>query len=1015
MKRFSSCLGRSVLVSMVMALATAGPVLGQDEEQPQEEVVVTGSRIAQPNQVSTSPVQVVTDEDIKTGGKLDITDVLNDLPQINSNSLGQDLGNRTSGLTSAGGVSTANLRGIGPNRTLVLVNGRRLGIGSPNTVIQSPAPDLDQIPSALLERVDVVTGGASAVYGSDAIAGVVNFITKKNFEGFQIDYQLGTFWHDNNNKFAQNLLEEAGYDVPSGNTRDGRTTNISLLAGTNFAEGRGNITAFFGYLKADGVPSGNRDFGGCQLNVGDDLRTPGCSGSVNSNLFTGPDGVDYQVAGNEFVPFGTADTSPPAVFNSQTYIYAGRQNERYNAGFMASYELNDRVEPYAEFMFMNDRSYQEIAPSALFYASNPLEVTGGYEINCINPFLSAQQRSILCTPGQVAADQAAYDASLVEGGPAYSPVVGVMQIGRRNIEGGGRSSSFEHTNFRAVGGIRGDIADGWNYDAYAQYYYTQFNFSNDNYLNFEAIEDSLIVVPGAEGPECASGTPCVPYNIFAEGGVSQDQIDPLYTPGTARGNTTLRITHADVTGDLGQYGIKLPSAANGVSVNVGLEHRSEEVFYKPDAASESGLLSGAGGASAPIDNGYSVDEAFIEMLVPLVADRPGIRELVFDAGYRYSDYSTAGGINTHKFELQYAPVDSLRFRASFQRAIRAPSTIELFNPDIVGQIQFGNDPCAPTLDDDNNVVPATATLEECERTGVTAAQYGNGGTTNVIPQAIADQLTQLQGGNLNLLAETGKTRSLGATFSPTFLPNLVGSIDYYEIELEGAVGVVPANVIMDNCLETGDPAYCSQLVRHPLTGGLNGATVASGGYIVQRSQNIAALSVKGIDVQTTYKMDIGERLGGLRFSLNGAYLLNSENTPFEGAHTYDCADRESPLAAQPARDLADSVAARHQRDLALYRQGQPRQQRFRRDPAVRGLRRLQLLQREDIRLQLSGSGCDLACMGQLPDPGRHQQRAGQGPADRHQRDHFGRSGEHLRVLRPPGSPGFHRIHGVVLG
>src|SRR5262249_25950307 len=150
-----------------------------------------------PNQTSTSPIVTVTAEDIKSGGRMDITDVLNLLPQVNSNSLGQDLGNKTSGLTSAGGVATADLRGLGPNRTLVLVDGRRLGIGSPQTVIQSPAPDIDQIPSALVERVDVLTGGASAVYGSDAIAGVVNFITKKNFEGIEVDGQLGGNWHNN--------------------------------------------------------------------------------------------------------------------------------------------------------------------------------------------------------------------------------------------------------------------------------------------------------------------------------------------------------------------------------------------------------------------------------------------------------------------------------------------------------------------------------------------------------------------------------------------------------------------------------------------------------------------------------------------------------------------------------------------------------------------------------------------------------------------------------------------------
>jgi iron complex outermembrane receptor protein len=885
----SKLIQRAVCRALLGTAAAATSLSALAQSETITEVVVTGSRIAQPNQVSTSPVQVVTSEDIKVGGKRDITDVLNDLPQINSNSLGQDLGNRTSGLSSAGGVATANLRGLGPNRTLVLVNGRRLGAGSPNTAIQSPAPDLDQIPSALVERVDVVTGGASAVYGSDAIAGVVNFITRQNFEGLEFDYQYGINWHENDNSYSQSRLREGGIDAPDKNVRDGRTVNMSILAGTNFGDDdRGNITAYFGYLKADPVKSGNRDFGACQQNATDDLANTVCAGSGNSNYFepvSNPDpaGRAFSVVGNQFIEWGTTDSTPPALFNSQPYIYIGRDNERFNGGFQAHYELNDNVTPYAEFSFMNDRSYQEIAPSALFIDSNPLEPTsGGYLINCSNPLLSAQQRSIICTPAQITADTLSPGSD-----PDNSAVV---RIGRRNVEGGGRSSTFEHTNFRAVGGAKGELGSAWNYDAYAQYYYTTFNFTNDNYLNFESIGDALQVTGSAANPVCISGAPCVPYNIFTEGAVTPDQIAPLYTAGTSRGNTTLRIVHGDITGDLGEYGVKLPTASDGVAFNVGFEHRREEVFFKPDAASESGLLSGAGGASVPIDNGQSVKEGFVEVRVPIVQEMPGIHELVFDTGYRYSDYSLAGGINTHKFELQYAPVQDLRFRGSFQRAIRAPSIIELFNPPLVGQIQFGPDPCAPTP-----TAPASATLEQCLRTGVTAAQYGNGTRAggNTVPQGQAGQLTQLQAGNEDLSAETATTYSIGATFSPSFLPNFVGSLDYYKIDLENSVGVLPSNIIMTNCLQTGDPQYCSELVRSA-TGGLTGASVASGGYIVQRNLNIGAATVEGIDLQSSYQVDLSEALGALRFTLNGAYLISNTTTPFEGAHTYDCAGLFGP-------------------------------------------------------------------------------------------------------------------------
>src|SRR6185312_3240492 len=253
----------------------------------------------------------------------------NELPQIYSNMMGQDLGNRTSGLTTPGGVSTADLRGLGPNRTLVLVNGRRLGAGSPNTAIQSPAPDLDQIPAALVDRVDVITGGASATYGSDAVAGVINFILKKNFEGFQVDYQIGQNWHDNSNGQARRLLDDGGVDPITGSTHDGRNQSVNVVAGTNFADDRGNLTAYFGYLKSDPVASGERDFGGCQLALDDTLDGAHCTGSGNSNRFQLSGGPFYAVVGNQFVPWGTTESNPPAIFNSQKYIYMGRADQRY--------------------------------------------------------------------------------------------------------------------------------------------------------------------------------------------------------------------------------------------------------------------------------------------------------------------------------------------------------------------------------------------------------------------------------------------------------------------------------------------------------------------------------------------------------------------------------------------------------------------------------------------------------------------------------------------------------------
>jgi len=258
-------LALSPLISRIAAAQQTSPPATAAAAEAQEavelqQVVITGTRIATPNATSTSPIQVVTSRDIEISGRTDVSELLYQLPQNFNNSLGQDFSNRTSGLTTAGGLATADLRGLGPQRTLVLVNGRRLGQGDANTSIASPAPDLDQIPLLLVDRIDVVTGGASSVYGSDAIAGVINFVLKKNFEGLQLDYQIGENWHSNHSSYAQSLNQQFGSSFPTGSSQDGRTRQFNLIAGANIADNRGNVTAYFGYLQQDPVTSGQRDF-----------------------------------------------------------------------------------------------------------------------------------------------------------------------------------------------------------------------------------------------------------------------------------------------------------------------------------------------------------------------------------------------------------------------------------------------------------------------------------------------------------------------------------------------------------------------------------------------------------------------------------------------------------------------------------------------------------------------------------------------------------------------------------
>ena len=865
-----------------MLLAQAAP--GAEQQAPPsaaeaprlQEIIVTGSRIPAPNEVSTSPIEVISARSIQVSGKTDISDIISQLPQIFTNDLGQDFGNGTSGLATAGGVATADLRGLGPGRTLVLVDGRRLGVGSPNTAITQPAPDLDQIPAGLVDRVEVVTGGASAAYGSDAIAGVVNFIMKRDFEGFQVDGQAGENWHDNDDVFMQGLVRQFGYMPPTGTVRDGRNRNFDVLMGGNFADGMGNVTAYLSYRHADPVQSNRRDYGACQLSPiqdsHDNVTGLACGGSSNSNYFmpvTGPNaGTAYSVYGHNFVPWGTAATTPPATYNSQEDISLTREDDRYNAAVMAHEEIAGFFRPYAEFFFMDDKTQQQAAPSALFQNANPLDPTGAgnYYINCSNPLLSAQQQSILCTPAQVAADRA-------NPGSAITPV----NIGRRNVEGGPRYTDFEHTNYRTVIGATGDFANAWSYDAYGQYFYTSFFDSNQKYLNFQGITNALLVTGTAANPRCISAAQgCIPYNIFSDGGVTQQQLNYLYERGTATGSSTLRTLHADVTGKLSEYGVKSPFAAEGVGVDIGFEHRNDHEVLQPDAAEESGLLSGFGSAVAPIDNSISVSEEFAELRVPLVQDKTGAKDLLLDTGYRRSDYSTIGVTNTYKFEVQYAPSPDYRIRASYDRAIRAPSVAEAFTQPIVGITSVVPDPCAP---------PITYTLLQCERTGATAEQYDKGS----IPQGTAAQLSEETSGNPNLKPEQADTYTLGVNFAPSQIPHLTGSIDYYHIQIKDEIGVIPYLLVLTNCADTGNPLYCSQIVRQPKTGSLNGNSVAGGGYVIQENYNLGTALNSGIDVQLNYKVNLPQGLGDLVFALNGTYLLHNETTPLPGSHTYDCA------------------------------------------------------------------------------------------------------------------------------
>jgi outer membrane receptor protein involved in Fe transport len=829
-----------------------------------QEVVVTGSRIPRPNLTSVSPVTSVNSQEIKLEGTVDITDLLNNLPQS-----GGGLNNTPNPLSSGIGYTTANLRGLGCGRTLVLQDGQRLAPGDPT----SSCVNLDTIPTQLVDRVEVVTGGASAVYGSDAIAGVVNFVMKKNFEGVQIDAQYGFAQHDNGNGAADSALAAVGDIVPGGSQLDGRTETVTLTMGSNSADGKGNVTGYFTYKHSTPISEAARDYAACELTA---AHT--CSGSENSNLFIDLNSYNYYgvVGGaghNQFVPFPATGGTPPPIFNSSPYEYLSRADTRYQGGFLAHYDLNSHVQFYGSFNYTDDQTNEFIAPGGSF-AGSPLQV------NCDNPFLSAQQVSQLVCTGATA---------------QYPDGLASLLIGRRDVEGGPRETFYNHASFQSIVGVKGDIDDVWSYNLSGSYGQTNYTSTEDGFFDLNYLQNALLVqnvngVPTCTSVISGSDSRCVPYNIFVNGngvlqanaanGVTKAALNYLEVPSVTTGETSQQVVNLNFVGKLGRYGITSPWAKEGLSVSFGAEYRREYLEISPDAVNEAGALDGGSGQINPVSGAYDTKDFYGEILIPVVQDLPWIHDLSMEAGYRRSDYSSAGTTGAYKFGAEYAPTRDVRFRGSFQRSVRAPNVTELYTPETVGPTDaLGHDPCAGAA--------PTASLAACEASGVTATQYGH------IIDCPAQQCSAAGGGNVALKPEASDTTSLGIIFTPTFVHNFSFSIDYFNITVQNAISSLSPNVILDECIATEAPIYCSNV--HRTAQGLvwGGNTLAQGGYVSSNLANIGFLRTSGIDFESNYRVKLSDlglwQIGSVDFNFLGTWAQHYIDSPGPGLGSYDCA------------------------------------------------------------------------------------------------------------------------------
>ena len=787
-----------------------------------EELVVTGSRIRKTDPISSSPLVQVDAEDFKLQGTVRVEDLLRSLPQLYSRqSAGQS--------NSATGTATLTLRNLGPERTLVLVNGRRLPLGSP--IQGGEGADINQIPAALIDRVEVLTGGSSATYGSDAVAGVVNFRLMDDFEGARLDFQVSTYQHDNDGDRWQQISRDAGYDVADDSVWDGAISNFSLTWGENLAGGRGNITVYGTYRDIKAVKQGARDYSSCDLS--NDLSE--CSGSATQPQGTfsdfgvlsaqGLESFDYKVEGDRFVP------REGTLYNYGPPNYFQRPDERWTAGLLARYEFNERVEAYTELMFMDDRSVAQIAPSGAFFVTDTL--------GCGNPFLSPQQFDALCGRFGLTEED-----------------VQSVYIGRRNVEGGDRQNDLRHTAYRGVLGLRGDLTDHWRYDLHVQYGEVRMESAYLNDLSITRIRRAL---DAAREPEtgrvvCRSALDgsdpgCVPWNIFSEGAVTSEMVNYLSLPLFARGSTDQTVLSGHVTGTLGEYGVRSPFAARAVDLVVGTEYRNENLDYDPDEAYRSGDGAGQGGARKPVRGGFEVAEVFVEAGVPLVEDVTFVEELGVQGGYRYSDYDNDKQTDTYGLRALWAVNSDVRLRASYQRAVRAPNVRERFLPQGFNLFEIDADPCGGPVADGRT--GEGRTLEECARSGVTAAQFGN------IAHSPARQYNYLQGGNPDLAPEESDTYAYGFVWTPGFVEGLSLSLDYYSIRITKGIRILTPEFILNRCLD-GDVSQCAKVSRGAGGDLWVGSDVERSGHIVSLLDNLAIEEVQGYDLTASYDLGVGD-------------------------------------------------------------------------------------------------------------------------------------------------------------
>ena len=863
--------------ALIFGASTQAVLAQGPQAQEIEEVVVTGTRLRDPNVISSSQITTVQIEDISDRGITRVEDYLNDLPQISP-------GQAITASNGASGTATVNVRNLGCERTLVLINGQRL---APGTTGGGNCADLNSIPTLLLERVEVLTGGASSVYGSDAVGGVVNFILDEDFEGFKANYMHSFYQHNNDNGEFRDLVRSYNYELADENVTTGETNKLAAAFGGSIFDGRGHITGFLEKTDTSPILQGDYDISACALTRGKSA----CGGSSTippgrwadfglygargyKNVDPSVTRLDLKVQGDEFVP------REGQTFNYNPTNFFQRPDERFNAGFFGNFEISPNIEAYANVRSMQSQSNAQIAYSGTFG-----NITS---IPCYHALLSRQQYDTVCGdwigmggdhapdfPSAAAAlayisglDLAVGDGDIIGyNAPLYSL--------KRNVEGGPRQSITTYDNTVQIYGLRGEIANGWTYDVSYQLSDVEYTEEYRNDLSVIAMNRAIDVISVNGTPTCVSalnGTDpsCIPYNLFQGGLPGDGGIQGVIDGGPELQQYIANSTFVRGTGEQsilqavasGEFPFTVPGAPSPISAAFGIESKDLSTDYRPDRPSRTGDRSGSGGATLPLAGGYDVNEYFVELGIPVLDN------LSFDAGYRYADYSTGHSTNTYKLGAFWQVSDDVALRASFQSAIRHASLYELFRAQGFNLVDLPDDPCGLSM---------SASQSACANTGLAANLYG----TDL--KSPADQYNILQGGNEMVAPEESASFTAGLVATPAVIEGLTLTLDYFDINVEQGIGTVPAATALQKCLDTGLSAFCNLINRHPT----NGSLWLTGGYISAQTTNLSEENVEGVDIIFDYDLDTP--IGPVELQGISTYLITSDLIELPGEAALECA------------------------------------------------------------------------------------------------------------------------------